>query len=64
MAYILSNFANNKCKEGYIMKECIFGLALGVLVGALVVTSSSKAQDMVEKGKEMISKNMKKLAKK
>ena len=46
------------------MKECLLGIAVGVLLGALLVHSSSDAQEVVEKGKKLVKKGLNKLAKK
>jgi len=46
------------------MKECIFGLAIGMLVGALLINNSPKTQEMLDKGSEMVKKKLDKLSKK
>ena len=46
------------------MKECLFGIAVGVLLGALLVESSPQAQEVVEKGKKLVKKSIDKIAKK
>lgn len=44
------------------MKESlIMGIALGLIAGALIVTNNSKAQEMVEKGKKAIKKQVEKI---
>ena len=46
------------------MKECLFGIAIGVLMGALLVESSPEAKEMVEKGKKVIKNKIDKITKK
>ncbi len=46
------------------MKECIFGLSVGVLLGALLVGNSPKAQEMIDKGTKQVKEKVSKLAKK
>lgn len=44
------------------MKDGILcGLALGFIAGALYVTSNAKAQEMVEKGKKEVKKQIEKM---
>ena len=44
------------------MKEgLIIGLALGVIVGAVIVTHNQKAEKLVEKGKKAVKKQIEKL---
>ena len=45
------------------MKECILGLAVGTLLGALVVHSCPKAQELIDKGKDMVIKKVEKMKK-
>lgn len=41
------------------MKECFsFGLAMGMLVGAILVYTSPKVQKMMEKGEKMIKEKI------
>ncbi|MGN1227636.1 MAG: hypothetical protein ACI4TX_03240 [Christensenellales bacterium] len=45
------------------MKEClIVGMALGFLVGAVLVQSNKQAQDVVKQGKEMVTKKIQEIA--
>ena len=46
------------------MKECIFGIAVGVLAGALLVHSSPKAREMVDKGTNFVKDKVKKMSNK
>ena len=39
----------------------IIGLALGVIVGAVIVTNNQKAEKLVEKGKKAVKKQIEKL---
>lgn len=44
------------------MKDCVLiGMALGFIVGAIVVSNSEKAQKMVEKGKKAVKEQVKKI---
>jgi len=43
-------------KDGLLM-----GMALGFIIGAIVVTNSDKAQKMVEKGKKLAKDQVKKI---
>lgn len=45
------------------MKEGILGVALGVVLGALLVQSSPKAQELVEKGKDLVKNKVHKMTK-
>ena len=45
------------------MKECIVGMALGIIVGAILVQSSPKAQELVGKGKTFVAKKVEKMTK-
>ena len=45
------------------MKECIFGVAVGVMLGALLVHSNPKAQEFVENGKNLVKKKIEKMSK-
>lgn len=46
------------------MKEClIIGMALGFLVGAVLVQGNKQAQDVVKQGKEMVAKKIQEIAK-
>ena len=45
------------------MKECIFGVAVGVVLGALLVQSSPKAKELVEKGKDIVKNKVEKMSK-
>ena len=44
-------------KDGLLM-----GMALGFIVGAILVTNSDKAQKLVEKGKKIAKDQVKKIA--
>ncbi len=46
------------------MKECIFGLAVGVLLGGLLVQNSPKAQEMLDKGTKVVKEKIDKMTKK
>ncbi len=44
------------------MKEgLILGMAIGIIAGAVIVGSSKKAQDIVEKGKKAVKKKIEKM---
>ncbi len=44
------------------MNDCtIMGFAIGLLAGALIVTNSKKAQDIVEKGKKAVKQQIEKM---
>lgn len=44
------------------MKDCLLlGMALGLIAGALIVTNNSKAEQLVEKGKKAIKKQVEKM---
>ena len=44
------------------MKDCVLiAMALGFIAGALVVSNNSKAQEIVEKGKNAIKEQVKKI---
>ncbi len=44
------------------MKECFtFGLAMGMLVGAILVYTSPKAQKIMEKGEKTIKEQIEKM---
>lgn len=44
------------------MKEgLIIGLALGVIIGAVIVTNNQNAEKLVEKGKKAVKKQLEKL---
>ncbi len=44
------------------MKDCLLlGMALGLIAGALIVTNNAKAEEMVEKGKKAIKKQIEKM---
>ena len=44
------------------MKDCVLiGMALGFIVGAIVVSNNEKAQKMVEKGKKAVKEQVKKI---
>ena len=46
------------------MKECFtFGLALGMLVGAVLVHSSPKVQKMMDKGEQCIKEKIEEIQK-
>mgnify|MGYP003475065406 CR=1 FL=1 len=43
------------------MKDCLLvGMALGLIAGALIVTHNKKAEQLVEKGKKAIKKQVEK----
>lgn len=45
------------------MKEClIVGMALGFLVGAVLVQGNKQAQDVVKQGKEIVAKKIQEIA--
>lgn len=45
------------------MKEClIVGMALGFLVGAVLVQGNKQVQDVVKQGKQMVSKKIQDIA--
>lgn len=44
------------------MKDCVLiSMALGFIVGAIVVSNNSEAQKMVEKGKKAVKEQVKKM---
>jgi len=44
------------------MKDCLLiGMALGFIVGAIVVTNNEKAMKIVEKGKKAVKEQVKKI---
>ena len=44
------------------MKEgLMIGLALGLIAGAIIVTNNKKAEQLVEKGKKAVKKQIEKL---
>lgn len=44
------------------MKDCcLLSMALGFVIGALIVADSEKAQDLVEKGKKAVKEQIKKI---
>ena len=44
------------------MKDCLLlGMALGLIACALIVTNNSKAEQIVEKGKKAIKKQIEKM---
>lgn len=43
------------------MKDCLVCMALGFVIGAIVVTNNHKAQEVVEKGKKVVRDQVKKL---
>ena len=44
------------------MKDCVLiSMALGFIVGALVVSNNNKAQEIVEKGKKAVKEQVKKI---
>lgn len=44
------------------MKECFtFGLAMGLLVGAILVHTSPKVQEVMEKGEKMLKEQINKM---
>lgn len=46
------------------MKEClIVGMALGFLVGAVLVQGNKEAQNIVKNGKEAVAKKIKEISK-
>lgn len=48
--------------EVYFMKDCVLiSMALGFIVGAIVVSNNSEAQKMVEKGKKAVKEQVKKM---
>ena len=42
-------------------EKLIVGMALGFIVGAIVVHSSKKAQDIIEQGKEKVKEQIEKI---
>lgn len=40
---------------------CLFSMAVGFIIGALIVADSEKAQEMVEKGKKIVKDKIKKI---
>lgn len=41
------------------MKECFtFGLAMGMIVGAILVHTSPKVQQMMDKGEKVLKENL------
>ncbi len=45
------------------MKECLLGIAVGVVFGALLVQNSPKAKELVDKGTDMVKKKVEKMKK-
>ena len=45
------------------MKEGLIGIALGIICGALLVQSNPKAQEIVEKGKNLVKNKVSKMTK-
>ncbi len=45
------------------MKEILFGMAVGVVVGALLYKNNDTAKEMVKKEQKMIEKEMKDMKK-
>ncbi len=44
------------------MKDCLLlGMALGLIAGALIVTNNPKAEEIVQKGKKAVKKQVEKL---
>ena len=44
------------------MKDCcLFSMAVGFVIGALMVSNSEKAQEIVEKGKKAVKEQIKKM---
>lgn len=44
------------------MKDCfLMGIALGLIAGALIVTNNVKAEELVEKGKRAVKKQIEKM---
>ena len=44
------------------MKDCVLiSMALGFVIGALMVSNNHKAQEIVEKGKKAVKEQVKKL---
>lgn len=44
------------------MSDCaMLGFALGLIAGAVIVTSNQKAQDIVEKGKKAVKQQIEKI---
>ncbi|MBQ9791606.1 MAG: hypothetical protein IJW28_03365 [Clostridia bacterium] len=45
------------------MKDCvIISMALGLIAGALIVTNNKKAQELVDKGKNAVKKQLEKMS--
>ena len=45
------------------MKEILFGMAVGVVLGALLYKNNDTAKEIVNKGQKMIEKEMKEMKK-
>ena len=45
------------------MKEIMFGMAVGLVVGALLYKNNDTAKELVNKGQKMVEEEMKKQAK-
>ena len=57
--YIADNTTNTK--EG-IMNDCyMIAFGLGIIAGALMVSKNEKAQELVEKGKKAVKKQIEKM---
>ena len=55
-------FAHNIMERGGLMDEkFLFGVVLGMLGGAVLVTNSTKARQMVSKGQDTVVKTASKL---
>ena len=45
------------------MKDCvIISMALGLIAGALIVSNNKKAQELVDKGKKAVKKQLEKMS--
>ncbi len=45
------------------MKEIMFGMAVGIVIGALLYKNNDTAKQIVNKGQKMVEEEMKKQAK-
>lgn len=52
---------NNNIRRFNMKDGLLIGLALGLIAGALIVTNNSKVEQIVQKGKKAVKKQLEKL---